>query len=834
MPNGDRSTPADSTREASGEALARPQPLLVARAMRDRPGSSAEDVGGGLRRAGWSTTAWRLLVRPDVHPWLPGWRHGSASASRVGLATASLLLLAAWLLSGCRGSMVNVPRASLEAPAGSAVCETVKTPKQQLRPTTRDERYALSFDRVPTIPGSRARLVISPRRALEAAVVKRGEALVAVDGFEVAGPTLTLSLEPSGGRWPDEPLIEVQLEVSAPFHVGEALQSYLRAALEDAAVVERRFEQQSSRAAGGATELEARSLDELAKASCQPALLRAAFEKGSAAVEALDAARAALYAQGHDGVAEAEAARKAWTEAREAVAAAAREAGVSAEWPPLEPGESGPLRFAAEHLTQLERIGRELKEPQDREEAARWVAYALAPEGKLEERRKALPALRSIDDAVLRRAWKSVGRGTPLPVPLARGLQPRDWLRSCSALLSRKPGDDDEPAARSPFSLRLATLPKRAVATNLCVGPGGAAPVPDQQAAAAALKEWMSMRTGIVIRSPDQIASAGMRAQCAQLLLCGQPVVDAGPLFFLEVGSSLKPLRDRLREIREATPADLTPAVRTELDAGASSLVCAIAGDRKLPSQIRTVAQYKALVDGARDLFVYAPKDLGCDLSAAKLRGRLRQRWLELVSRAGVEDRLCPSRSGVCPARIAARVQEVFGLGKGRLASPVEQGAQLEEPPPFGFIRPFVEKLRSCKLCEELADVRRGIPGADLSGQECSVEEEEAAAPTSLEIGPPGEVRSVELPGCDLNVAVKLKLRLKLGAGRVVSVVSPLPFRLNGRPVGERRLHAQLGWAYVRTGDIDDQELFGDREAKLLPTGPDQKFYFLSLRTAAY
>ena len=820
---------------AKGEAgPARRAPLLVARAVRERSAGAADDVGGGLRRTGWATTAFRLLVRPEAHPWLPQWRTGGASASRMGLAAAALLLLGAWIFSGCKTAMIAAPAVSLEAPTGSGVCDTVKSPKQELKLSARDERFALSFDRVPTTAGSVARLRILPRRAQEAAIVKRGETILPADGFDPGGPNLSITLEPQGGRWPDEAAIEVTLEVSAPFRTGEALQAWLRAAREDATAVEHRFEQQSSRAAGGAAEAEARSLEELAAAGCRAIPLRTAIEKGIAAIEALDAARAAIYASGHDGLLEAEAARKAWADAREAVAAAATEAGVSATWLPLEAGDAGPFRFSAEHLAQLERIGRELKEPADREEAVRWLSFALAPDGKRDERRRGLPALRSIDDAVLRQAWKSVGRGAPLPVPLSRELQPRDWVKSCSPLLSRKPGEDEEAHPRGAFALRLTTVPARTGAANACVGPGGGAAVPDQAAAAASLRDWLSMKRGISISTPEEIAAAGMKAQCAELLLCGEPTVDAGPLFFLEVGSSLKPLRNRLREIREATPPGLPAVVKKELDAGATSLTCAIAGDRKLASSIKTMAQYRALVDGARDLFSFTPEGLPCDLTAGKLRSRLRQRWMELLSKAGTDEKICPSRSGVCPGKIASRVQEVFSLGKGRLASPVEKGSQLEEPPPFGFIRPFIEKVRRCKLCEELSDTRRGIPGDDLAGPECSVEDEEVATQTSLEIGPPGEVKAVELPGCELSVAVRLKLRLKRGAGRVVSVVSPQPFLLNGKQVGEKRLHAQLGWAYVRTGDIDDQELFEGREAKLQPTGPDQKFYFLSLRTAAY
>src|SRR5207245_5962538 len=53
------------------------------------------------------------------------------------------------------------------------------------------------------------------------------------DLFEVMGPDLTLSLEAAHGRWPDVGSIEVQLEVTAPFRLGEAIQDFLRAAGQD-------------------------------------------------------------------------------------------------------------------------------------------------------------------------------------------------------------------------------------------------------------------------------------------------------------------------------------------------------------------------------------------------------------------------------------------------------------------------------------------------------------------------------------------------------------------------------------------------------------------------
>jgi len=801
----------------------RGRPVVVARALRDLSASGAEDVGAGLRRAGWATTAWRLLVRPGTHPWLPGWRYGRASASRIALATAALLLFAAWALSGCGAATVNLPRLQLDAPAGRGLCETVRSGKHELRPVRGVERFQLTFERVPTAPGSRGRLLISPGKAKDAAIVKRGDTALSPDGFDAGGPTLTVTLEPAHGRWPDEPVIEVRLEVAAP-KLGEALQSLLRAAAEDAARIERRWEVQSNRPAGG---MDAHALDELA--GCQADSLKAAAEKVRAAVDALDAARAALYAHRRDGVAEAEAARKAWSEAREAVAAAAREAGIAAEWPKLEPGEAGPYRFAAEHIVQLERIGRALAEPADREEAALWLAYALAPESRFEERRRKLPPLRSIDDAVTRQAWKGIARGSPMAVPLGREQKQRDWLKSCTALLSRQP-DDDEPR-RSALSFRFATVPQRPAGTS-CLGARSA--VPDPATAVASLRGWLAMKDRIVIRSAEEIPAASAKAQCAQILFCGEVQIDAAPLFFVEPGASLKPVRDRLREVREHTPREISPAVKKELDVEASQLFCSIVGDRSLPSHLGSLSQYKALVSGARDLFAWAPAQTPCGISAPRLRSRLRQRWLELLSRAGNDERLCPSRSGICPARIASRVQSLFGLPRDRLAAPVDEGSDLESPPPFGFIKPFVEKVRRCKMCEELADVRRAIPGSDLAGEECPVEEEEVAVQSSMEIGAPGEVGSVELPGCDLSVAVKLKLRLKRGAGRVVSIVSPRPFRLNDKPVAEKRLHAQLGWAYVRTGDIDDAALFADREARLHPTEPGQKFFFLSLRTQAY
>ena len=802
-------------------------PIVVARGLRQGPASAAEDVGGGLRRASFPTTAWRLLVRPNVHPWLPGWRLGRSSLSRLGLAAAALLLLAAWLLRGCGGAALREQRASLDAPAGTALCDTVTTPKQKLSPASRGEHFTLTFDRIPAVRGATGKLVVSPR---DAAVARQGEKKLG-ETFDVTGPTFSLDLEPANGRWP-EGTIEVQLEVTGPFHGGDALSGYLRAAADDAARIERRFEQQSGQPAGGVTDGEGKLIDDLAQSACRAESLKAAVEKGRAALDALEATRASVYGDGkdRDPVADGAQAAKAWIEAREAVAAAAREAGTTAEWLKL---DSEALRFSAEHLAQLGRIGSELKEPGDKTDAVAFLAYALAPEGKLEERRRRLPPLRSLDDAVLRQSYRSIARGLPLPVPLASEQKPRDWVKSCALLAASKPGEDAE-QVRSSFSLKLATLPGRQPSANACAGQGGLAAVPDQEAAAQALRGWLGMGKSISIASADQIAAASAKAQCARRLLCAEPSVDASALFFLEPGSSLAPVRDRLHEVKKATPAGTDPAVSKELDAGAGSLFCDTAGDRKLPSQVKTIGQYKKLLEGARDLFEYAPAKLPCEVTPAALRARFRQRWLELLSRSGSDDKLCLSRSGVCPARIAERVQSMFGLGKRRLATPVGQGPELEYPPPFGFIRPFIEKLRRCKVCEELSDVRRGIPGADLAGEECPAEADEDAVQSSLEVGPPGEVTSIELPGCDLAVPARLKLKLKRGAGRVVSILSPRPFKLNGAAIGEKRLHAQLGWAYVRTGDIDDPELFADREARLSPSEPDQKFYFLSLRTAAY
>ncbi len=809
--------------------------------MRDAPASAAEDVGGGLRRAPWTLTAWRLLVRPNVHPWLPGWRHGQASSTRIALASLAVLLLLAWLASGCTSvaPIISQPRVALDQPAGGAVCETVKAQAQELRISSRDERFVLSFDRVPTVDSAVARLSVTPPSAREAAVITLGDTRITGDTFPVAGPGITLTLAPANGKWPSIPSMLVELEVTAPFHLGDSLTGFLRAALDDAARLERRFEQQSNKPASGVSDGLARKIDELTQQlSCRADSLKAAVDKVRASLDALDAVRAAIYAEGRPGFAEGERASKAWAEAREAVSAAAREAKVAADWPRLEQSDVGLMRFSAEHVAQLAIIARDVKEPKDQEEAVRWLAFALAPEAKVNEQRQKLPPLRSIADAAARQAFRTVARATPLHVPLAVSLPPeRDWLKSCAALAPRRPGDDDDEPRRETFAFRLATVQSRPQLSPACYGDAANAVVPNQAAAASALREWLGMRDGIVLRNPDQIAAASARAQCARRLLCGDPLVNADPLFTIDPSSaSLAPVRERLAAVREATPAgaDLDPAVKNALDAGAGRLFCATAGDPRLTARVKTVSQYRQLVAGARDLFAFAPDEARCDVAPAKVRARLRERWVEIVSTAGRDQDLCPSLSGVCPKRIADKVQALFGLPKGRLASPVEQGAALEYPPPFGFTRSFVDKVRRCRQCEELDDVRRGIPGGDLAGEECPVEGEEKAVQGSLEIGPPGDVQAIDLPGCDLSVPVPLKLKLKRGAGRVVSVLSPRPFKLNNVAVSERRLHAQLGWAYVTTGDIDDQALFAGREARLLPSEPDQKFYFLSLRSAAY
>ena len=797
-----------------------PEPVVIT-VREDRA-----ETESGLATASWPRTVLRLALEPRQHPWSPVWR--LRSPGRLVAVGLALLVLLLFLASGCAG----VPPQSLQQgaasprPSAPGRCETLLVSREvqvPLEGELGDLRFTIGG--IPDVSGKLRVLVHRPRF----------DSRLELDAQEPAAFDQVLPVSPGPGQreltviltrppkarsdWPRSACkaCRIDVELSGFFLAREALASFFHTALQEAAAVDEAFARQSAEAPGrpsaGLRETAERLVGQARRCGVELGPVPMAIV---AWIDELDRARAGFYGPAQS-LPDARGLLRTFRNVADAVEgdASLRDAARDGGWP----GSLSPkLRGLSGHLELMAQA--QAFPPEDRALAARWIAVALAPDGKaLEAQIQRLPRIRTLDDARARLAWVDPKPGTLWPLPGAS----RPLLLGVRELHAVRSG-------------------------RRCIGKGGAAPVGDPEGDARAVATLLGADDKLQLRvaAPAAFRSLAETAGVGKELLCDAPRLEISETFAGLAQADLGPVAqrltalfadiDRMKEGRE----DLVRDAQTRTN----ELLCGLLSEENVRRRVATVTDYRDFVRGGMRVLELLSGPMRCGgkpVSAREVRARLNDAWRAALEKHGTTGRVCPSRGGRCPEEIALSVRELFALPGTDLAFPATARSRaLDDPPPFGFSEAWVRKLDRCarEACDALARLASEAPAGQFDGALCKPQLPGDERPQEVRIERPDAPTSISLQSCDPQSIVRVTLQRSREAGTLVAIASNHRFRYGSESVERQSRHPQLGHVYERVADLADPNDVSRRgeavEVALTPSVENQVFYFFSLRRRDY